>query len=68
MIDFVHVIEEVVGVEAVLGHHAPHGGAVAAIVILLNLEGFILRHVQVLRNEIANPHVHLLPQIDMMRI
>src|ERR1700694_4594719 len=41
MIDFVHVSEIVVGMHAMLGHHAAHGGAVAAVIVLLDPARFL---------------------------
>lgn len=68
VVNLMDVFEKVVGLEAVLGHHAAHGGAVTAVIVFLNPEGLVLRDIQILRDEIANAHVDLLPQVDVMRI
>ena len=68
MIDLVHIGEIVVGAHAVLGHHAAHGGAVAAVIVLLDHAGFFRRDLQTGADELADPRVDLLPQIDVMRI
>ncbi len=68
MIDPVHIGEIVVGVHAMLGHHTAHGGAVAAIVVLLDPARFLWRNFEPGADELADPDVDLLPQIDVMRI
>ena len=68
MIDLVHIGEKVVGVHAVLGHHAAHGGAVALVIVLLDREGLVGRDLQEVRDEVADARIDLLPQIDVMRI
>ena len=68
MIDPVHIGQVVVGVHAVLGHHAAHAGAVAAVIVLLDHAGFFRRDLQEGADELADPRVDLLPQIDVMRI
>ena len=68
MIDLVHIGEIVVGAHAVLGHHAAHGGAVAAVIVLLDHARFLRRNLQIVRDELADPRIDLLPQIDVMRI
>src|SRR5262249_48390151 len=44
------------------------GGAVAAIIILLNAERFLARHIEEALDVVADALVHLLPQIEVMRI
>src|SRR5580692_5132294 len=68
MINLVHIGEIVVGANAMLGHHAAHGGAVAPIVVLLNPARFISGYFQPGADELADPLINLLPQIDVMRI
>src|SRR6267142_1383861 len=68
MIDFVHVSEIVVGMHAMLGHHAAHGGAVAAVIVLLDPARFVRGYLEPGADEFADPDIHLLPQIDVMRI
>ena len=41
MIDLVHIGEVIVGAHAMLGHHAAHAGAVAAVIILLDHAGLL---------------------------
>src|SRR5882724_972097 len=68
MIDLVHIGEIVVGTHAVFGHHAAHAGAVAAIVVLLNPARLIGWYFEISTDELADPLVDLLPQVDVMRI
>src|ERR1700692_230781 len=68
MIDLMHVSKIIVGVHAMLGHHAAHGSAVAAIIVLLDPAGFIGGYPEKGADEFADPDVDLLPQIDVMRI
>ncbi|MGY4380481.1 hypothetical protein ACVWZ3_008120 [Bradyrhizobium sp. i1.3.6] len=68
MVDLVDVGEVVVGVHAVQGHHAAHGGAEALIIILLDLARFLRADVQPVADELPDPRVDLLPQIDVMRV
>ena len=68
VIDLVHELQEIVGLHAVLGHQPAHRGAVALVVILLDLERLVLADLQVIRHERADALVDLLPQIEMMRI
>ncbi len=68
MIDLVHISEIVVGVHAMFGHHAAHGGAVAAVVVLLDPARFRRGYLEPGADELADPHIDLLPQIDVMRI
>ena len=68
MIDPVHISEIIVGAHAVLGHHAAHGGAVAAVIILLDHARLLGRNLQPGTDELADPRIDLLPQIDVMRI
>ena len=68
VVDPVDIGKEVVGGDAVLGHHAAHRGAEALVVVLLDAEGFLGRYVQRVGDVIANPPVDLLPQVDVMGI
>ena len=68
VIDLVHVGQIIVGMHAMLGHHAAHAGAVAAVIILLDHAGFFRGDFQVSADELADPGVDLLPQIDVMRV
>src|ERR1700753_812682 len=68
MIDFVHKAEEIIGADAVLGHHAAHGGAVAAVIVLLDPPCLFRRDIEVVADKRADPRIDLLPQIDVMRI
>ena len=43
VIDLVHIGQIIVGVDAMLGHHAAHAGAVAAVIVLLDHAGFFRR-------------------------
>jgi len=44
------------------------GGAVAAVIVLLDLPRLIRRYFQPGRDELADLRVDLLPQIDVMRV
>ena len=68
MVDLVHEFEIVVRLHAVLGHQPAHGGAVALVIILLHAERLVLRHFQKIRDIGADALVHLLPEIEVMRI
>ena len=68
MIDLVHVGQIIVGVHAVLGHHAAHAGAVAAVIVLLDHAGFFRGDLEKRADEFADPRIDLLPQIDVMRV
>jgi hypothetical protein len=68
MIDQVHIGEKVVGVHAVLGHHAAHGGAIAAVIVLLDPARFLSGYFEPGTDEFADPCIDLMPQIDVMRI
>ena len=68
MVDLVHEIEEVVGLHAVLGHQPAHRGAVALVVVLLQPERFLVADLEEVRDVVADAHVDLLPEIDVMRI
>ena len=43
-------------------------GAVAAVIILLDRACFLRRDLQAVADELADPRVDLLPQIDVMRV
>jgi hypothetical protein len=68
MIDLMHILQKVVGVQAMLRHHPAHGGAIAAIIVFLDFESLRLRNFEIVGHEIADAHVHLLPEIDVVRI
>src|SRR3977135_1471555 len=68
MIDFVYVSEIVVGTHAMLGHHATHRGAIAAVVVLLDPARFLRGYFEPGADELTDPCVDLMPQIDVMRI
>ena len=68
MVDPMHEVEIVVGTHAVFGHHSAHGRAVAPVIILLQAERFVFRDLQKIRDVGADALVHLLPEIEVMRI
>src|SRR5262249_31097976 len=68
MIDLMDEIEKIVGIHPVLDHHAPHGGAVAAVEILLLAEGIVMSGAEELGDVVTNALVDLLPEIEVMRI
>ncbi len=68
VVDVVHVAQELVGLHAVLGHQAAHRGAVALVVVLLQLERGVAVELEEIHDVAADALVHLLPQVQMMRI
>src|SRR3954452_4934987 len=68
MIDLMHVGEKIVGVHAMFGHHAAHGGAITPVIVLLNPTGFLCGHPEEGADELANSRIDLMPKIDVMRI
>src|SRR5262249_47875205 len=68
VVDLVHIGEIVVCANAMQGHHATHGGAEALVIILLQGTRLVARNVQPRTDELADPGVDLLPQVDVMRI
>src|SRR3569833_1705133 len=50
------------------GHHAAHGGTEALVIILLDLARFHRCQIEPIANELGNPRIDLLPQIDVVRI
>ena len=63
-----HDFEKFVRIEAVLFHQAAQAGAVTPVVILLQAEGLVVGDLEKVGDVIADAHVDLLPQIEMMRI
>src|SRR4029453_5301190 len=61
-------IEEVIRLHAMLGHQSPHRSAITLVVILLHTECFLLCDFEVARDVVANALVHLLPEVEVMRI
>src|SRR5690348_14915449 len=68
MVDLVNELEKVVGLHAVLGHEAAHGGAIALVIILLDAERLIFADLEEIRDERADSVVDLLPEIEIVRI
>src|ERR1700736_3983978 len=68
MVDLMHVSKIIVGAHAMLSHHAAHGGAIAAVIVLLDPARFFGRHLEPGRDKLADPLVDLLPQVDVVRI
>ena len=68
VVDLVHEGEVVVRVHPVLGHHAAHRGAVALVVVLLHPEGLVLADLEEVRDVAADALVHLLPEVQVMRV
>src|SRR5579872_2088792 len=68
MIDLVNEIQIVVRLQSVLGHQSAHRGAVALVIILLHAKGLIRRYLQEILDIGADAVVHLLPEIEVMRI
>ena len=68
MVDLVHHFQVGVRLEPVFVHEAAHGGAVAAIIILLQAESVIAGDFQEIDDEVANALVDLMPEIEVMRI
>ena len=68
VVDLVHVVEEIVRLHPVLGHHPAHRGAVALVIILLLAEGFVVADLEEIRDVVADALIDLLPQVHVMRI
>src|SRR5438067_7160075 len=68
MIDLMHIGEIIVGVHAVFGHHAAHGGAIAVVVVLLDPARLLRGYLEPCADELADPDIDLLPQVDVMRV
>ncbi len=68
VIDLMHDFEKFVRLQPVLFHQAAHGGAVAAVIILLQPERLFVTDFEEIDDVIADADVDLLPQIEVMRI
>ncbi len=68
VIDLMHDFEELVGLEPVLLHQAAHGGAVAAVIILLQPERLVAADLEKVDDVVADALIDLLPEIEVMRI
>ena len=68
VIDLVHELEKFVRLQAVLRHQPAHGGAVTLVIILLQPERLVVGDFQKIDDVVADAHVDLLPEIQMMRI
>jgi hypothetical protein len=64
----VHEVEKVVGLHPMHGHQAAHRGAIALVIILLQVERFLVRDLEKARDVVADALIHLLPEIEMVRI
>src|SRR5216683_396853 len=67
-LDFVHEIEEVIRLHAVLGHEPAHRGAVALVVVLLHPEGLRVRDLEKAGDVVPDSLVDLLPEIEVVGI
>src|SRR3974390_1330849 len=54
--------------QAMLGHQPAHGGAIALVILLLDAERLVLRHLEERGDIAADPLIDLLPEIEVMRI
>jgi hypothetical protein len=68
LIDLMHEIEKIIRPHAMLGHHPAHGSAVALVIVLLQPERFFMGDFQEIRDVVADAFVHLLPEIDVVRV
>ena len=68
MIDLVDEVEKLVRIEPVLGHQAAHRRAIALVIILLDAERVLARHLEIGRDELADALVDLVLEIEMMRV
>src|SRR6185312_16205666 len=68
MVDLVHELEIVVGLEAMFGHQSAHRRAIALVVVLLHPERLFLGHFEEVGDVGADALVDLLPEIEVMRI
>ena len=68
VIDLMHDLQKLIRLQAVLLHQAAHGRAVAPVIILLQPERLVVGDLQKIDDVVADAHVDLLPQIEVMRI
>ncbi len=68
MIDLVHDFQKFVGIETMLLHQAAQAGAVTQVIILLQPERFVVGDLKKTGDEVADAHIDLLPEIEVMRI
>src|SRR5262249_16797400 len=68
VVDLMHHLQKLIRLEAVLRHQPAHGCAVALVIILLQPERLVVGDFQEVRDVVANAHVDLLPEIEMMRV
>src|SRR6478735_12159054 len=68
MVDLVHEVEEVIGLHPMHGHQAAHRSSVAFVVVLLQVEGLLMRDLEEARDVVADALVHLLPKVEVVRI
>ena len=68
MVDLVHEVEEVVGLHPMHGHQAAHRSSVALVIVLLQVEGLLMRDLEEARDVVADALVHLLPEVEVVRI
>src|SRR5215472_9094262 len=68
MIDGVHEIEKPFGFKPVLDHQPAHRSPVATVIVLLHAKRLLWAQIEEVRDEVANPYVDLLPQVDVMGV
>src|SRR5580704_2773577 len=68
VIDLMHHLQKFVRLQAVLRHQPAHGGAIALVIILLQPERLVVGDLQKIDDVVADAHVDLLPQVQVMRI
>src|SRR5262245_25569263 len=68
MIDAVHELEIIIGLQTMLGHQAAHRRSIALVVVLLQAKRLVSRYLQEVGHISAYPLINLLPQIEVMRV
>ena len=68
MIDLMHDFEELVRLEPVLLHQAAQRRAIAPVIVLLQPERLFVGDFEEIDDVVADAHVDLLPEIEVMRI
>src|SRR3954465_616293 len=68
MVDLMHIGEIIVGMYAMFGHHPAHRGAIAKVVVFLDPAGFLGCYAKKCADELADPCINLVPEIDVMRV
>src|SRR5262245_20673961 len=66
MIDAVHELEIIIGLQTMFGHETAHRRSIAFVIFLLQAKSLVFRYLQKIRNISAYAFINLLPQIEVM--